>query len=172
MLIIFGGLPGCGKTTIAKALARRLNATYLRIDSFEQGIRDAFIHNPNNMQRVVAEGYMAAYAVAKDNLMLELTVIADSVNPIEITRSAWRDVANASNKPFIEVELSCSDKIEHQSRIESRQPDIEGLKQPTWQDVLDRDYEPWLTPTLSIDTAKVTVADAVNRIVELLKFFF
>lgn len=41
MLIIFSGLPGSGKSTIARALARRLRAVYLRIDTIEQAIRDA-----------------------------------------------------------------------------------------------------------------------------------
>ena len=40
MLIIFGGLPGTGKTAIAQQLARELGAVYLRIDSMEQAIRD------------------------------------------------------------------------------------------------------------------------------------
>jgi len=33
MLIIFGGLPGVGKTTIARKLARHLGAVHVRIDS-------------------------------------------------------------------------------------------------------------------------------------------
>ena len=41
MLIIFSGLPGSGKSTIARALARRLRAVYLRIDTIEQAIRAA-----------------------------------------------------------------------------------------------------------------------------------
>ncbi|MGO6670405.1 AAA family ATPase, partial [Rhizobium ruizarguesonis] len=39
MLIIFGGLPGSGKTTIARALAERLNAVHVRVDTIEQAIR-------------------------------------------------------------------------------------------------------------------------------------
>ena len=38
MLIIFGGLPATGKTTIARDLARQLGATYLRIDTIEHAI--------------------------------------------------------------------------------------------------------------------------------------
>jgi hypothetical protein len=39
MLIIFGELPGTGKTTIARDVARQRHATYLRIDSIEQAVR-------------------------------------------------------------------------------------------------------------------------------------
>lgn len=39
MLIIFGGLPGTGKTSLARELSRKLRAVYLRIDAIEHGIR-------------------------------------------------------------------------------------------------------------------------------------
>ena len=59
MLIIFGGLPGVGKTTIARELARQLGAVYLRIDSIEQAIRDC-----DKMNGPLDEsGYCLAYAV-------------------------------------------------------------------------------------------------------------
>jgi predicted kinase len=41
MLIIFGGLPATGKTTIARELARQLGAVHVRIDSIEQAIWDS-----------------------------------------------------------------------------------------------------------------------------------
>ncbi len=40
-LIVFGGLPGTGKTTVSRELTRRLEATYLRIDVIEQTLRAA-----------------------------------------------------------------------------------------------------------------------------------
>jgi len=38
-LIAFGGLPGTGKTLIAREVAREVNAVYVRIDSIEQASR-------------------------------------------------------------------------------------------------------------------------------------
>jgi predicted kinase len=37
VLIVFGGLPGTGKTTMSRELTIRLAAAYLRIDSIEGG---------------------------------------------------------------------------------------------------------------------------------------
>ena len=78
MLIAFAGLPGTGKTTVARALARRLAAVYLRIDTLEQ----AFLASGSSGADIGPAGYLAAYAVAADNLRLGLTVVADSVNAL------------------------------------------------------------------------------------------
>lgn len=160
MLIIFGGLPGTGKTTIARALAKRLGAVYLRIDSIEHGIDQSGVI-PGDMGPA---GYMAAYGAAADNLALGHTVIADSVNPIEITRADWRGVAQKSGTPFMEVEIVCSDSTEHRSRVETRKADIAGFTLPTWEKVENREYEEWASPALVLDTAKLTAAQCVDAI--------
>ena len=102
MLIILSGLPGVGKTTIARELARATGAVHVRIDSIEQALRDAGYE-------VEAEGYRVAYAVAEDNLRLDRTVIADCVNPWPLTRSEWRAVADRAGVRAIDVEIVCAD---------------------------------------------------------------
>lgn len=89
MFIIFSGLPGSGKSTIAHALAKELGAVYLRIDTIEQAIRCAENHD----KETGPAGYFVAYELARDNLRLGLNVIADSVNPLPLTREAYREVA-------------------------------------------------------------------------------
>src|ERR1700730_8128564 len=89
MLIVFGGLPGTGKTTLARAFAQRRRATYLRIDTIEQALRSSEMLAGD----VGPAGYMVAYALAEANLRLDGIVVADSVNPVAITRDAWRKVA-------------------------------------------------------------------------------
>jgi predicted kinase len=41
MLIVFGGLPGVGKTALARAVAQELAAAYLRVDAIEAAMRRA-----------------------------------------------------------------------------------------------------------------------------------
>ena len=42
--------------------------------------------------------------------------------------------------------------------------DISGLAPPTWQSVMTHEYEPWTEPTLTIDTAPISLAQAVATI--------
>lgn len=159
MLIVLSGLPGVGKTAIARELARVTGAVHLRIDSIEQAMRAAG-------WRVEGQGYEVAHAVAEDNLTLGRTVIADCVNPWPLTRDAWRSVAQRAGVRIVEVEVVCSDLTEHRRRVESRSADIQGHKMPTWQDVVARDYRPWSRARLIIDTARADVAESVRILTE------
>jgi len=164
MLIIFGGLPGTGKTAIAQQLARELGAVYLRIDSMEQAIRDTGVVS----QFLDDAGYRVGYAVAEDNLRLGKTVVADSVNPLQLTRGAWISVADRARAKAIEVEVTCSDSAQHRNRVETRSADIKGLRLPTWQEVVSREYEPWERDHIVIDTASESVAENVNELLKAL----
>ena len=164
MLLILGGLPGVGKTSIATGLARDIKAVHLRIDSIEQALRNA------NVTISGPEGYIVAYAVAEDNLRLGRAVVADSVNPVEITRSAWREVAQRAGKRCIEIEIVCSDPAERRRRVESRVADIAGHKLPTWQQVRDREYESWQAGIV-IDTAVQPIGASVSELRERLEGF-
>jgi predicted kinase len=162
MLYIFGGLPGTGKSTLAQRLARAQPAVHLRIDTIEQSLREAgcFVNGP--------EGYVVAYRLATDNLRLGWRVVADSVNPLQVTRAAWRDVALHAGVPFVEIEVICSNTAEHRARVETRATDIAGLRLPTWDEVVSRVYEPWDAAHHVIDTAGQTVEQSVTALQRVL----
>ncbi len=158
LLVVLGGLPGVGKTTLARHLAPPLCAVHLRIDTIEQAIRDA-----RGRAAMDDAGYRVACALAEDNLRLGLSVIADSVNPLPLTRAAWRAAGHAAGARVVEVEITCSDPADHRHRIETRRSDIPGLQMPTWSMVCARDYRPW-RPDLVVDTAAQPVEDCAARI--------
>jgi predicted kinase len=146
-------------------LARQIGAVHLRIDSMEQAMRaSGVVSQPLN-----DAGYRVAYAVAEDNLGIGQMVIADSVNPLQLTRDAWVEVANRARARAIEIEVKCSDANEHRRRVETRISDIPGLMLPTWEEVVSREYLPWDREHLVIDSAGQTVEQSVNLLRELLR---
>jgi predicted kinase len=162
-LFIFAGLPGVGKSTLSRLLAREIRAVYLRVDTIEQALGDEAVAMRG------PEGYVVAYKVAADNLRLGASVIADSVNPIQITREAWRAVAIQAGVPFVEIEVICSNPAEHKIRIETRPADIPGHRLPTWDEVQTRKRDPWDIAPLLIDTANATVSESFAVLLRMIE---
>ena len=106
-LFIFAGLPGTGKTWLSQRLAKQRNAVYLRIDTIEQALRELY------GIRIEGEGYRLAYGIAADNLRLGVNVVADSCNPLELTRREWESVAQDNSATIVNIEVICSDQTEH-----------------------------------------------------------
>ena len=163
-LVILSGLPGSGKSTLGKQLASKLGAMYLRIDTIEQGLRDVC-----GLSQIDGKGYALTYRIAQENLSLGNNVIADSVNPWELTRSEWNNVAKEIGAVFINVEVICADKNEHRRRVEGRGSSVPGLKVPTWEEVEKRDYHPWTSARVVFDTSGKSIDQCANDLVIELK---
>ncbi|WP_460439239.1 AAA family ATPase [Amycolatopsis stemonae] len=156
LLIVVGGLPATGKTTVATDLARRTGFAFLRVDTIEQAIvRASALEQP-----LGPVGYVVAREVAADLLRTGVSVIAECVNPLVVTRDAWRATALGAGARVLETEIVCSDPAEHRRRAESRDTGIPDLVPPTWQDIVAREYEPWTRDRLVVDTARVPAGEA------------
>ena len=156
VLIVFSGLPGTGKTTISKALALRMRAVYLRIDTIEQAMKASGAEN------IGPAGYAVANAVAEANLLLGHSVVADCVNPVRASRIGWRKVAEQAPASLADIHLFCSDAVEHKRRVKERVADVPGHVLPTWEAVTHRAFEPRDDDYLLLDTAKMSLVELVD----------
>lgn len=166
ILIALAGLPGSGKTTVARALARELGAVHIRIDVIETALETS---GAVSLEEHPSLGYRVGYYQAIEYLRSGCSVVADTVNPIAVTRDAWHWVASEAQAPVVDIEVVCSDPIEHRRRVEERVADIPGHVEPTWDEVITREYEPLETgPTaFRVDTAAgagAAVDEALVRI--------
>jgi len=154
-LLIFAGLPGVGKTTLAQRISRAHSAFLIRIDAIEIAFRRG------EGGDVGACGYEAASELARLNLKLEHDVIIDCVNPVSDSRAMFEALDCARR---LRVELSCADTVEHRRRIEARQANSAHPFQPGWADVLARGCAPWTEADLHIDTGRCAPDEAAELI--------
>lgn len=139
-LIILAGLPGTGKTTLARKLSVQLNYFYLRVDAIEAPFTKA-----NSDAGKIGEGYEALTNLAFENLILGHNIIIDTVNSLHISRNMFNQLAERAKAEVLQFELKIKDTSIHKSRVENRKSDVEGLRVPSWEDVLKREYEEWDT---------------------------
>lgn len=151
MLVLIGGLPGVGKTTVARALVGRLGAAHLRIDAFEAAlVRQGLLAG---QQEVGPHGYGLALVAADTCLRANGDVVVDAVFDVAEARSPWTELAARHGTSVHWVRLVCSDAAEHRRRVETRMADLPGHVVPDWAAVTGRDVDEWREPHTVVDTA-------------------
>ena len=161
-LIAFAGLPGVGKSSIARALCQRSKAVYLRVDEVEAALKRSSLR----IHPAEEAGYLALAAIATSNLRLGQDVVTDTVNPVAASRDLWAETARTCSARILNVEVVCTDEAEHRRRVETRGSDIDALVPPSWEQVRQRDYEPWAEPPLRLDSASLSIDHAVDAILQ------
>ena len=152
------GLPCTGKSTIAAAIAAALPATLLSADPIDAALTAAGVeHRPDIV------GYEIMKALARENLVLGLSVVIDAVNPFAFTRAAYVEIAAASSTQVVFIVTECSNAVVHRERVEGR------AKPLTWSEVerqIDY-YEPFVGEALRLDAVddhEQNVAAAVGGV--------
>jgi predicted kinase len=150
-LVVLAGLPGAGKSTIARALVERRPMVWLRVDVVEAALL------ASGFARSFETGlaaYVVARDVARDHLRIGQDVVIDAVNGVEEARAMWRELAAETGARRRVIEIVCSDRGEHQRRIRDRGSPTPPLPAVRWEEVGRREYLPWSEPLLRLDGSR------------------
>lgn len=152
-LIVFTGLPGTGKSTLAEALGKQLSIPVFAKDWLEATLIRCELIPSNQEKPLGSAGYELLTVLAECQLMLEQSVILDSVAGTVSIRETWKDISKQYNAQWIVIECVCTDESLHRSKLASRQRKIPGWHEPQWADIEKAKgyYAPWVGERLVLN---------------------
>lgn len=164
------GLPGSGKTTVARAAVARLTAqgepvTLLELDQMRAAVTPHPTYSETEREIVYRGLVFAAHALTEAGLPVVIDATAH--------RRAWRDLARASIRRFAEVQIECPldvARAREAARAAGAAPrgiyagaDAPGASVPG----VNVPYERATAPELTVDTVAEDVATAAARVASL-----
>ncbi|HUB43264.1 MAG TPA: AAA family ATPase [Streptosporangiaceae bacterium] len=147
-VIIFSGLPGTGKSTLAERVARTMQAPAFEGDWLMGGLKPAHAA----LAKLDRSDYLAAWAgllrtlVTRQLMLGQSAVVVDMVGDSQF--SVWRATADHFAAPLSLIECVCSDQAVHRARIEGRVRGIPGWHEVGWDHVERMRAE---VPPLTVD---------------------
>jgi predicted kinase len=162
--IVFSGLPGAGKSSLAEGVGRQLQIPVFAKDWLESSLVGSGLISDNKDKLLGFAGYELLSLLAERQLNMGQSVILDSVASIQKIRDAWRKLADQYQAKWLVIECVCSDVRLHQNRLENRQRKIPNWYELEWGDIerIKTYYAPWNQPRL--------ILDSINPLEENLNF--
>lgn len=150
MFLVFSGLPGTGKTTLAEAVSSECGAPVFSVDAVEAALVASGISYD---QPIGLAAYKVVEALVIRQLLRKQSAIVDAVNAAEVAREMWRNLGVRFQTRVFLVEVVCSDEALHRQRIKER-AFWPGLNRPDWNAVEQRrrEYQPWLDERCIVDS--------------------
>jgi predicted kinase len=161
-LIVFAGLPGTGKSSVAETIGRTLHIPVFAKDWLQAVLQRCQLQPGADSETLTVgyAGYELLTTLAQRQLYLGQSVILDSVASLEPIRRQWRELAQTYGAAWQVIECVCTDEALHHRRLAQRVRGIPGWYELDWAEVgrVKSYYAPWQDERL--------VLDAVNPIEE------
>ena len=159
LLIVFAGLPGTGKSSLARTVARELRAVYLDKDT----VKDCAIAVAREMK--IEQGadlagplsYELLVVLARDNLSLGLSVVLDSPAGYRQFREKVSELAKSRKANLKLIECICTDESLLRQRVEGRGRELPPYRARDWADYQSNRirFEGLTERRLVVDTAEL-----------------
>ncbi len=150
MIIIVCGLPGTGKTAVAKALAERLGATLIRTDVIRKEMLQNITHSSEERLLV----YELMFQAAQHRLQSGLNVVLDGTFFSKNLRNEAANIARKYKTGFKIVECVCGEELV-KKRLSLRKNDASDASFPVYK-AEKKTFEPVVGKHITIDTMKDT----------------
>jgi predicted kinase len=147
-IIVIGGIPGTGKSTLANGLSMNLNIPVFSKDELEAAIARKGICSNKEMHGV---GYELMATLAKNQITNGNSAIFDFIASRARVNDLWPQLLKTDIKY---IECVCSDEDVHKERIQSRKRNIESWYELAWEDVLSikGNYQSLMSECLIVDS--------------------
>jgi predicted kinase len=134
-VIIFSGLPGTGKSTLAELLARTVRAPAFAGDWLMGGLKPAHAA----IGKLDRSDYLAAWFGLLRTLVIRQLMLGQSAIVDDVVSDSqfvlWRETADQFSARLSLIECVCSDEAVHRARIEGRVRGIPGWHEVGWDHV-------------------------------------
>ncbi len=152
-LIIFSGLPGTGKSTLAEMIGKDLGIPVFAKDWLEATLLRSGLEPVTEKKSLGSAGYELLTTLAERQFMLGQSVILDSVAGTRSIRSTWQQLSKRYEADRRVIECICSDVSLHRARLLDRKRNIQGWHELEWSEVerVKQYYSPWEEEHLVLD---------------------
>ena len=144
-LIIFSGLPGTGKSTLAEMIGRDLGIPVFAKDWLEATLLRSGLNQMTDLKSLGFAGYELLTVLAERQFRLGQSVILDSVAGTQSIRNRWQQLSEQYEADWRVVECVCSDEALQRARLQDRKRNITGWHELEWSEVerVKQYYLPW-----------------------------
>ncbi|WIN00394.1 AAA family ATPase [Actinoplanes oblitus] len=167
-LIVFGGVPGSGKSTVSERVGAALDVPVFALDWLLGALSPFGMRHRTDIMSI---GDELLTTLAYRELSAGRSAILDTTSEDPDVRARWASLASAAGAAFVPVVCACGVESLHRERVETR---VRGI--PGWADAGDwpnararlAAFPPW-PDALLVDTARpledcvATVLDHVDR---------
>jgi predicted kinase len=157
MLILIAGLPGTGKTTIARAFAARCGAVHLNSDALRRELGLMGHYSPEDKMRV----YDMLLMRADEALKAGKIVVVDSTFYKKNIREPFEHLAERNNVPLKWVEIQAGESVLRE-RLSKPRSDSEA-DYTVYEKIRDQ-QEPFPEERLVLNSEQETPESAAEKI--------